>query len=96
MNHRDLFSLLGWGSVVERERHRRIKLSIWAYAYEIENKPLVDDLTFDTECLKSDPAVQTGRLDDWWQNNFNPSTGMWIHNHPELGGIERLYERWNT
>lgn len=78
---------------VEIERHRRIKLSIWAYAYEFENKSLVSDHTFDSEASKVDKTVKTGRLDDWWQENFQKHTGMWIHSHPELDKIKRLYER---
>lgn len=77
------------------ETRRRVRLTVWAYAYEIENDPLVDDATFDRECREVDLAARTKRpdLDDWWIDNFDPSTGMWIRQHPEIKRAAALYRR---
>lgn len=85
--------LLGWGNPVEVERRRRIRLSVWAYAYEIADDPLVSDTVFDTVARASEPDIDTGHLDDWWRIMFNPSTGLWIHSHPELDKVKQTYER---
>lgn len=71
-------------------------MSLWAYAYEIVGDSVVSDEKFDAECKLVDLSVSTTRpdLDEWWKNNFTPHTGMWIHNHPELDFIKRLYERF--
>ncbi len=86
----DLFQ---WGNPIEVERRRRIQLTLWAYAYEIADAPLVIDGRFDTECRQSDLSINTGHLDDWWRTCFNPSTGMWIHMHPELDKVRKMYDR---
>lgn len=78
---------------VEKERRRRIMLSLWAYAYEFEARPLVSDAVFDAECLKVDKTIKTGRLDDFFEKVFQAHTGMWIHSHPELDKVKKLYER---
>lgn len=87
--------MVKWGNKIEREIHRRIKVSIWAYAYEFENESLVSDAVFDAECLKVDIFQETGDefLDDFFTEDFDPSTGMWIRKHPELKKIKALYEK---
>jgi hypothetical protein len=92
VNHADLFRCC-WGTPVERERQRRINLALWAYAYEVANEPMVSDAQFDTVASRSDPTIITGRLDQWWQQNFSPSTGQWIHAHPELNQVAALHRR---
>lgn len=80
----------------EIETRRRIKLSIWAYAYEFENHSVVSDAVYDVESYQVDLSVETDRLDlDYWLRAFfDPSTGLWIHGHPELSRIKQLYERF--
>lgn len=80
----------------EKEVWRRTKIAVWAYAYEIENKSLVSDERFDAECRLVDLSVSTTRpdMDEWWRREFQPDTGMWIHNHPELGKIKMIYDRF--
>jgi len=89
-----VIDLFKWGNPIEIERRRRIRLSLWAYAYEIENTSLVDDAQFDVEAQRSDPTINTGHLDDWWRKEFKPYTGQWIHRHPEIVLIEALYVRY--
>ena len=88
-----MIDLFKWGTPVEVERRRRIRLTLWAYAYEIADTPLVADHVFDHEAGKSDPSIETGHLDDWWRACFNPSTGIWVHMHPELQKVRALYEQ---
>lgn len=82
-----------WGTPAERERRRRIRLSLYAYAYEVAAVPMVDDATYDALARASVPTLRTGRLDEWWRERFDPSTGQWIHAHPELDGIAALHGR---
>ncbi|MAK38188.1 MAG: hypothetical protein CMC15_18660 [Flavobacteriaceae bacterium] len=88
-------SLFTWFSKVEIERRRRIQVSLWAYAYEIENNPIVSDQVFDEQCSKIDLSIMTGHsiLDKWFIENFTPYTGQWIYKHPELNLLKQLYER---
>lgn len=91
---RDLFY---FRSVVEIERHRRISVALWAYAYEFEAESLVSDAKFDEWCLKVDRSVRTGSdaLDAFFCHGgaFAPYTGMWVHQHPELDKLADLYRR---
>ena len=84
-----------WGSVIEIERRRRIFLSLWAYAYEYMNSPIVDDATFDLECYLVDPTQETEHpaLDKFFREEFHPDTGMWIRSHPELDRVHNLGRR---
>lgn len=79
-----------WGSVVEVERRRRIVLSVAAAAYEFDNVSLLSDGVFDALARKSDKTINTGRFDDFWKEHFDPSTGQWVHRHPDLEGLRKL------
>lgn len=74
------------------ETRRRIRVSVWAYAYEILGRSMVSDDVFDAECRKIDLSVNTYRpdMDLWFRQNFNACTGMWIHSHPEIQRIAQL------
>ena len=85
-----------WGSEVEVETKRRIQIAVYAYAYELDQCSLVSDSDFDALALSIRPSLPTGRpkLDSFFLNTFDPSTGMWIHKHPELDRISLLYRRY--
>lgn len=87
-----------WGSEVEIERKRRINLAAWAYAYEIENDPIVDDATFDREAALVRPNIETGRpeLDQFFKTIFAPFTGQWIHEHPDKEKLPRICAAMRT
>lgn len=84
-----------WGSPVERERRNRILLAVYAYAYEFRNHSLVSDAEFDALARSINPSLETGHhvLDNFFATHYSADTGMWIHQHPDLHGIARLYER---
>ncbi|MEC4629921.1 hypothetical protein VSS86_19560, partial [Bacillus safensis] len=84
-----------WGTPVEIERRRRIRVALWAYAYEIADNPMVDDATFDEEAKKIDVQVSTGntKLDLWFRKNFSAFTGSWVRQHPELHKLAALYQK---
>ena len=69
---------------------------MWAYAYEVIHDSLVTDEMFDREARLVNLAVNTRRpdLDDWFRREFDPSTGQWIHKHPEPARVRELYERY--
>ncbi len=77
-----------------QEKHRRCLISLWAFAYEIKSESLVPDHVFDKACREIDTSIETGnaRIDQWFKDNFDPNTAMWIHRHPELKRIEKIYE----
>ena len=79
-----------------KETRNRIKLSIAAYAYEFKNNPIMSDAEFDELALKIDKSVSTTnpRMDEFFATHFQPDTGMWIHQHPELDRLDNLYERY--
>ena len=80
---------------LEKERRRRINVALWAYAYEVENASLVSDATFDTVCGEVDLKIRTNniKLDNWFKKNFDPCTGQWVYNHPELPKLKHLYNK---
>lgn len=87
-----MIDLFAWGTPIERERRTRIRLTVWAYAYEILSAPLATDAEFDTLAATSNVDILTGRLDDWWYDNFTPYSGAWIHQHPELDRVAALVQ----
>lgn len=82
-----------WGTTVERETRRRIELTMFAFAYELDATSLVDDAVFDRLAIEVDLSINTTRpdLDAWWRANFQPYTGSWIYRHPELERVRRVY-----
>lgn len=80
----------------EIETRRRIKLSVWAYAYEFRAHSIVPDYIYDFESQCVDLRIDTDRpdLDYWFRANFQSDTGMWIRSHPEIDKVAALYERF--
>lgn len=83
-----------WGTRVEKETRRRIRLSLYAYAYEFELDSIVSDEEFDIECLLVDLSIDTTNkeLDRFFRKHFSPDTGMWIHKHPHLDVLRKIYK----
>ena len=82
--------------IISEQIRLRIQLSVYAYAYEFESESLISDHEFDAMCLRVNPEVKTGnrKMDNFFKNKFDPSTGYWIHKHPERRRIAELYERY--
>jgi len=85
-----------WGSAMEKQTKLRIKLSVAAYAYEFENSEIMSDADFDKMCLAVDTSIKTNRkdLDAFFKKEFDPSTGQWIHKHPEINKIKEIYNKY--
>jgi hypothetical protein len=83
-------------SPVEIEVRRRIKVSVGAYAYEVANTPIMSDADWDRLAAQIDRRAGTCHplLDEFFATQFSPMTAMWIHNHPELEGIKRTFDRY--
>lgn len=67
-----------WGSPKEIETRRRIKLAVWAYAYEFESHSIVSDQIFDIESYCVDVRIDTDNpmMDFWFRAFFEPCTGL--------------------
>jgi len=78
---------------VEEEKRNRIRAALFAYAYEFMNVALIPDSEYDELCMSINPQVSTGNevMDNFFREQFDTSTGMWIHHHPDLNGIKRIY-----
>jgi hypothetical protein len=81
---------------INQEIRNRIRLSIAAYAYEMEDNYIIDDFEFDELSRSINPKEKTGnrKLDNFFKKYFNPDTGMWIRQHPELDKIAYLYKTY--
>ena len=51
---------------------------------------------FDKKCLEVDLSIDTDNpeLDSFFRKEFDPSTGQWIHKHPEKRKIGYLLEKY--
>jgi hypothetical protein len=83
-------------SEVNPEIRNRIRLSVAAYAYEYCHDSIMNDHEFDELSLKINPEVMTGdpKLDNFFREHFEPSTGMWVRNHPEKDKLRMLYNEY--
>jgi hypothetical protein len=74
------------------EKAKRIRVAVWACAYELFNTSLVDDYTYDKLCKEINLEKVTDRpdLDRWFKENFSPDTGLWVHQHPDLDRLEEI------
>ena len=80
----------------EAERCLRIRLSVYAYAYEFEAAPLISDGEYDELSKRVDLSVSTGSslLDEYFRESFEPDTGMWVRSHPELDKLKALHYQY--
>lgn len=87
---------LPWGSRVEQERRNRIRLAVYAYAYELRDESLVTDHEFDRLARSIDVTINTGHpvLDQFFATHYSADTGLWIHAHPELCRVADIYQRY--
>ncbi len=76
--------------VAHEQRRIRLKILAAAYAYEIMNESYMSDSEFDQMCRRVDLNVAVDSHDQWWRDNFDPSTGSWVHRHPDKYGLRRL------
>ncbi len=86
--------LADWGLPIEIETRRRIRLAIAAYAYEILDRPIMEDDEFDqlAQSIQRQQGTCHPLVDEFFAAQFSPMTGMWIHDHPELAKIKALYQ----
>ena len=79
---------------INQEIRNRIRLSVAAYAYEMEDNPIMGDYEFDELSKTINPAEKTGnkKMDNFFKKHFNPDTGMWIRFHPERQKIKWIYD----
>lgn len=77
------------------ERWLRIQVSLGAYAYEMHLHQIMSDQRWDALAKKIRPKMATGnrKLDRFFRQQFDPSTGLWIYKHPDLLGIRNIYTR---
>lgn len=77
------------------EKRNRIRLSLAAYAYEIENMSVMTDTQFDDLAKSINPMVLTDNivLDVFFMAKFTPDSGIWVNEHPELSKLGKLFER---
>lgn len=80
---------------MEIEKRHRINVALWAYAYEVMDDPLVSDEKYDEVCREINPSISTGNviMDEFFRNEFDSSTGMWIYKHPNIEGLRQIYSK---
>ena len=73
----------------------RIRLSVAAWTYEKYDHSIMSDADYDRMSLEVDPKITTGnrKLDKFFREQFDPSTGSWIHRHPELEKIDHIAKK---
>lgn len=86
---------LTWGTPVERERRNRIRIAVFAYAYEVMNVSLVSDAEYDRLARSINTSVPTGNvlMDHFFKTHYSQDTGLWVHRHPRLSDLDRLYRK---
>ena len=87
-------------NTVEKIKRDRIRIALFAYAYEFEFDSLISDTEYDKLSLALDYTSSTDNeeLDDFFLNNYNEHTGMWIRKHPDVfsGKLKILYEKYKN
>ena len=80
------------------ETRNRIRLAVAAYAYEVENDSVMSDAEFDALARSINPLVSTGNptLDWFFLTSFSPDTGSWVHRHPGIEGLRRIWVDYHS
>ena len=81
---------------ISQEIRNRIKLSVYAYSYEFLDISLIDDHAYDMLSKNIDLNIKTGndKMDKFFSEHFDPSTGMWIYKHPELNKMMQIEKNY--
>jgi hypothetical protein len=82
--------------MINKEIQNRIRLSVAAFSYEYQSDSIMSDAEFDALAKQINPKESTGNdvMDRFFREQFEPDTGMWIHNHPNLRGLEIIYNKY--
>lgn len=85
-----------WGSRVEQERRNRIRIAVYAYAYELRDSCLIPDSEYDQLARSINPSMKTCHesLDHFFATRYSADTGLWIYEHPELERVAATYARY--
>lgn len=80
------------------EIRNRIRVAVAAYAYEVENLPIISDAEFDELAKSIRPWIATGdaRMDWFFLTEFSPHTGVWVHRHPGIEGLRSIFRRYHA
>ena len=77
-------------------KRARIRIALFAYAYEFKNDSIVSDTQYDKEARELDYTTETDNkeLDDFFRKEYTPDSGMWVRKHPDVatGKLEGLYQ----
>jgi len=81
---------------LQQEIRRRTQVAVWAYACEIKDDPMVSDAIYDQTARLINPQIHTGdeKYDRFFEQEFSPNTGMWIHQFPTTEYLEIYYSAW--
>lgn len=81
--------------MINEEIRNRLKISVYAFAYEIKHDSLISDYEYDLLAKKINVNVSTNNklLDEFFRDCYTPDSGMWVTKHPELGKLNKLYEK---
>lgn len=76
-------------------KRRRIRIALFAFAYELIGEALIKDEEYDRLAREVDYTSPTDNptLDKFYLNEYTPDSGMWVRKHPELDKLECLYKR---
>jgi hypothetical protein len=84
--------------MISEEIRNRTQVAAAAYAYEVLNDPIMSDAAYDALALKIRPEVKTGNdtFDNFFATKYNPNTGSWVHQHPDIGSLKRVLAFWRA
>ena len=82
--------------MINQEIRNRIRLSVAAFSYEYQSDSIMSDSEFDELSRRINPEEETGNevMDRFFREQFEPDTGMWIRKHPNLRGLETIYNKY--
>lgn len=72
---------------MENIKRQRIRLALAAYMYERLNESFMSDADWDKLAIEvyNNRYIPTDNVlyDNFFKDEVNPSTGMWVHKHPD-------------
>lgn len=83
---------------INEEKKNRMIVAAAAFAYEVEDDPIMSDAEFDALAMKINRDLETGSkdLDKFFREEFCPHTGSWVWKHPHPGGLQRIAHNIRT
>lgn len=87
-----------WAAYLRQEVFRRKQIAAVTFGVEVRGVALMLESDWDGIAQRINTALGTCHpvIDEFFRARFSPLTTSWIHDHPDLGGVAKMFDRYQA